>query len=450
MPANTPQKVALRQKLKRKYNENFRLRKKVNEMKKVGFHTGYKTRRKVKERKGSLRKNTKLLLDLCDKNVSFIAREIITNVINNKNSYSNDFKSFCVSLYNSGPKAYRFLRKDLKFPCVQTLKTYLQERIVTNPGVSESILKQLSVIVNTFSDRNKFCTLLLDEISLKSHLDLSTKFDSIIGLEDFGNDRRSPNLATHALCAMVRGIAKDYRQLLGFIFINKATKVKVLDNFVSETLHGVQDIGLNVIAITTDQGSNFQSYFRQKGVTPNNPIMEWNGKKIVIIPDPPHLLKSTRNCIKENIIQTPEGIVDWEHIVKTFHLCRARNFSYIPHVSYNFIFLPAFGGKMKVKAAAKVLSNSMSVAIETLCEQKYLGKESLVTASFCQNFNKLFDVINSSPNQCHRTPFHKPLSINDSNWLFLNEMICWISSFKVFKDKTMVKEKTANFKFLSG
>ena len=132
----------------------------------------------------------------------------------------------------------------------------------------------------------------------------------------------------------------------------------------------VTEAGLDLCDIKTDQGSNFSKAFKNLGCTVKNPIIKINGKNIIILPDVPHILKSTRNIIHNgNTINTAEGVVCWSHIRKTFNLNFGKSFSLIPKVTELHIYLPPFEGKMSVKLASQVFSNTMSATMYTLIEK---------------------------------------------------------------------------------
>ena len=75
--------------------------------------------------------------------------------------------------------------------------------------------------------------------------------------------------------------------------------------------------GVRVKVISCDQGSNFSSLYNLLGISVNCPYFVFNSEKIFVTPDPPHLLKSARNCLMKNRIVTSKGTASWEDIKKT-------------------------------------------------------------------------------------------------------------------------------------
>ena len=385
---------------------------------------------------------------------------IATNLMSMKEKYSDDVKEYAASFYISSPTTYRKQRKSLHLPSVDTVRRYINSKLIVKPGISDSIHFQIkSKIGSDLKPLDRPVSLMLDEISLKSRLEFDPKEQKLVGLEDFGVGKRTGRVAKYALCAMIQGIANNYKQLIGYVFSSSPTPATELRPFVFETIEKINSTGLKVVNITTDQGKNFGKFFRDLGVTQDDPFFNDFGYPIHVTADVPHLLKSARNCIYSNVMSDGEGNIHWGIIMWVFDSCTKSEYSYIPRVTLDHVDLPAFGGKMKVKFATQVLSRSMSVAIKTLLEQKLklISKEDKIeveikdaisTAEFCENFNDLFDILNSSYSQQNRTENHKPLRINSESWKRLDEIKNWLLSLKVLDSDN--EDKSNRFTFLQG
>ena len=66
------------------------------------------------------------------------------------------------------------------------------------------------------------CTISVDEMCIKSHLDYDSRKDKIIGLEDFGDGVKSNCLATSAIVIMARGIIENWKQPLAYYLVNES------------------------------------------------------------------------------------------------------------------------------------------------------------------------------------------------------------------------------------
>jgi hypothetical protein len=120
--------------------------------------------------------------------------------------YSTQLKYFALSLFSSGPKAYKFLPNVFCLPSKTSLCLWLQGFPAT-PGFNDEIFEAFASRVQTMSDRDCVCVLLIDEMSFKSYLNYDIKNDIVVGYEDLGWDSpRNSLLVTSALVFMVRGI----------------------------------------------------------------------------------------------------------------------------------------------------------------------------------------------------------------------------------------------------
>ena len=123
--------------------------------------------------------------------------------------YSLDMRLLSLSLYNSGPKAYKYLATIFCLPSKRSLTKWL-ENMKCTPGFHEETFVGLAEHFKFLKDHEKTCYLLIDEINFKSHLQYDRHNDNVVGYEDlsvFGG--RSPKLAKSALVFMLRGMSSN-------------------------------------------------------------------------------------------------------------------------------------------------------------------------------------------------------------------------------------------------
>ena len=187
---------------------------------------------------------------------------------------------------------------------------------------------------------------------------------------------RNPELATHILVLMVRGMMckADYpflwypctgfnaEQLWGVVW--KATRV-------------LEDLGLQVRAWTCDGATPNRKFFRTQeriggtyqGITYYTENKFAPGRRIYFICDVPHLLKTARNNLEnshgnqnsKSLMKNGKSI-SWAHIVSTVEEDMTRSLVRLPKVREEHIRLsPQL--RMRVGLAAQVLSDRMGKAI---------------------------------------------------------------------------------------
>lgn len=158
--------------------------------------------------------------------------------------------------------------------------------------------------------------------------------------------------------------------------------------------------GFKVLAVTCDGASPNRRLFKLhrsgKGVTykvPNPYTSE--ARFVYFISDPPHLLKTTRNCwaSKKRHLWCKGKEISWRHLKRLYQgdsgACwEAPGLSLVPKLKYEHIYLTSFS-KMRVDLAAQVLSQSVSKALEFTG-----GPEVEETAKFVDMFDKFFDCLN--------------------------------------------------------
>ena len=82
----------------------------------------------------------------------------------------------------------------------------------------------------------KVCTLLMNEMSLKSNLFYDESGDTITSFQDFGEGKQSNLLANSALVFMAWGIVESWKQPVPYYFVNEACNSDFLKDLVEENI----------------------------------------------------------------------------------------------------------------------------------------------------------------------------------------------------------------------
>ena len=119
-----------------------------------------------------------------------------------------------------------------------------------------------------------------------------------------------------------------------------------------------------------------------------------NDRFIYFISDPPHLIKTARNCLSHSgagsmrYMWNTDKYILWDHISDMFYedlncqllTCPKLTLEHIKHTPFSV---------MNVRLAAQILSTSVTTALKT-----YGPDEATRTAEYCQMFNNFFDCLN--------------------------------------------------------
>lgn len=267
----------------------------------------YRKNQKIKRLKATIKKLKKTpeealenaLSKLPDKLASFVRSQVKLHGKKKRGRrYSPEMISLAISLYHASGKAYRILQKLFILPTKSTLRRYIS-KMPTVPGFSQGAFNIIKSKVSHLTDQEKLVTLCMDEISLKTHLYYDISADKIVGLEDYGSGYRTNKVATSGLVFLVRSITGGWMQPLGYALVNGACSRDEMDSLMREAIDKLEGIGLTVVVVISDMGSNFQSLAKYLNITPSNPWFLHNNRKYFVMFDPPHLLK----CVSNNLIK---------------------------------------------------------------------------------------------------------------------------------------------------
>lgn len=109
----------------------------------------------------------------------------------------------------------------------------------------------------TMLQQDSYCILCIDGKSVKSNLVYCTGTDEIVGIENFEENKKNTSICKNALVIIARGLFYPWKQPLAFFFVESTLKAKELRTILEKYVMKLTEIGLNVVAISSDMGSNF-------------------------------------------------------------------------------------------------------------------------------------------------------------------------------------------------
>ena len=224
---------------------------------------------------------------------------------------------WCLSLKLTSSASYHALRSSnvLVLPSECILRDYTHF-VKAKPGFQSEIDKQLcrEAKLDSIPDYQKYVCLVFDEVKVKEDLVYDKHSVSLLGFVQMGdvNDHLSkfenkllettkPQLATHMLTFMVSGILSD----LEFPYVSfpcSSITGDQLYSIVWGCIRRLEACGFKVLVITCDGASTNRTFFKLHTSTTNdgayktvNPFAD-EERPIFFISDPPHLIKTVRNC----------------------------------------------------------------------------------------------------------------------------------------------------------
>lgn len=162
--------------------------------------------------------------------------------------YTPKQKSLCLAMYKQGPKSYRFNEQWCCLPTKRTLGRYSAE-LMFKSGVDSKVLAAIKNIVTEWPQKDKYCSIGWDEVSLTEHLDYCQSMDRIEGFVEMC-EPEVPMFATHALTFMVRGIAVPFKQSVGYFYTNGLSSFELVE-LVKLMIEQVSGTGNELFVITS-------------------------------------------------------------------------------------------------------------------------------------------------------------------------------------------------------
>lgn len=223
---------------------------------------------------------------------------------------------WCLNLKLMSSCTYHALRLSgfLKLPSERTLRDYTHY-FQNKPGFQDEVNQQLLEEVEKLKlpPERKYVGLLLDEMKVKEGLVYNKTTGEIVGFTNLGDVNEQllrleqggehPPVAKYVLVLMVRGIMFK----LEFSYAHFGTRGitgEVLYLIVWEAIQRLEASGLKVICITADGASANRKFFRMHHDKSDSNSFTYKARNsyssdnrwVYFISDPPHLMKTVRNC----------------------------------------------------------------------------------------------------------------------------------------------------------
>ena len=146
----------------------------------------------------------------------------------------------------------------------------------------------------------------------------------------------------------------------------------------------LKSLDLTIKGVICDQGLNNCSLFRNLGVTADKPYFHHLESEIVVMFDPPHLLKNIRNNLLKHSFFTADSVVSCD-VIKA--LCvKDQSFPLIMalKLTKKLTKISAFS-KLRVNLPAQVLSHSVATGKAFLCQTGVFPESYMTTFRFFFN-----------------------------------------------------------------
>lgn len=354
-------------------------------------------------------------------------------------TYPPEVRSFALNLNFYSPRAYKHVRETFKgfLPHERTISGWYQS-VNCGPGLTKEAFIALKGAVTEAKKSNQtlICNLSFDELAIRQQVEWNG--NSSVGYVDIGDGLQHQVKATQIIVFMVVCINRGWKIPVGFFPIISLT-AEQKKNLLMHCLSDLLDTGIEVCGVTFDGAPANLTVSKLLGceISCKNSTFhfDFRGKKVVIYPDPCHMLKLVRNCFCDMaIICTRDGNIEWRYLVSLQDLQDQEGLHLGTKLRKAHIYFSK--QKMKVRLAVQTLSKSVADAIDfcrnVLQLPEFVGSES--TTKFIRALNEAFDILNS-------------LSFKQPQW---KTPLCRENIQRVVEYASYIQEYFSNLRFSDG
>uniref|UniRef100_A0A7M5VEW6 THAP-type domain-containing protein n=1 Tax=Clytia hemisphaerica TaxID=252671 RepID=A0A7M5VEW6_9CNID len=381
---------------------------------------------------------------------------------NHQLRYHPDIIKFCLSISAKSSAAYDQLRLNSKdgsgilvLPSQRTLRNY-RNHIKPQQGFDPKIVADLTERTKKFSEREKFVSVVIDEMKVQEDLVWDRSTGKLIGFLDLGdtaiNESTISNetkLATHVMVFLVKSVMNPLSFSFATFATDTASSAQIYSLFWKCVSILEISCQLKVIATVADGASTNRRFAKmnrdQDDVKCSEVVYRTINvyapeRYIYFFADAPHLIKTSRNCLWKSgqdgsarFMWNNGFYMIWRHIKDLYKEDIEFGLQLLPHLKSDHIYLNSYS-LMRVKLATQILSETTSAALSVSGPKEAKG-----TANFCLQFDKFFDCFNVQFKRKHitsRKPFLKPYTADSEDekeierWKFLNDFLQYLKDWR--------------------
>lgn len=161
--------------------------------------------------------------------------------------------------FQCGNSGYEeLLKQNFPFPSVRTLQRRLQN-LKFDCGILDEVFHFMKIKVDSLTEIEKDCMLVLDEMAItpgKIYDASMCKYFGDVTLPEHSG------VATHVLVFLLAGVNSRWKQIVAYYFTSNTVFGSVFKEIVFTIFKEADEIGLNILSITSDMGACNQAFWR--------------------------------------------------------------------------------------------------------------------------------------------------------------------------------------------
>lgn len=250
----------------------------------------------------------------------------------------------------------------------------------------------------------------------------------VVGFCDLGNEKTFEP-ALNVLTLLVKGMYNNWKQPLAYFFVHNCCSAADLKDIIFTSLRKLKEIGLKPRLIVSDMGPSNIKLSKNLKISEETPYFTVDNEKIFYMFDPPHLIKAIRNVLYTNNFVYEGNFASWKHIEDMYNIDKTLACRLAPRLTSSHVH-PINRLKMKVSLATQTISSSVANAIGALVCLGHMNAKATETQRFIEEFDKLFDVFNSSTVTSPKK-YKRPFKAEGYQIEFLNSITTYLRNVKI-------------------
>lgn len=337
---------------------------------------------------------------------------------------------------------YDYLRRtNYPLPSYCTINRRVREFKI-DFSIFKDILQALKFKVETMPISQQYCVLSIDEIEINQGLSWDKTKQKLYGYVTLGD--RVDHLGNHILIVVCSGIKQNWKQIIAAHITDNLVDGNTIKNFLDECIRLVEETGLQVIALSSNMKTNFQSVWNEYNCYVNNDgtrknAFQSNNRNIFIVPEVYNIVKKLKAvtltstlCLPEEFLKCeglPIADVSGKYVLDLWNAeIDANNEIFtLSHLSKDDLYQDDFE-KMNIESVERFFSLRTATGLELGVQLKVLPEAALVTAKFIRIIGRWFNITASEKRKCI-------ISRNKNrNYEFLHKIIDLFQNTRIGKE----------------
>ena len=317
--------------------------------------------------------------------------------------YDKKLISLSLTLWGASPHSYNKLKQSGMILPSERLLAYYKNAVYQKPGIQPNMMRWMYMEAKKMGPNTFVGGLLLDEMNVQEDLKMCNKDGvwTLHGLKEMGGTANSVDSMLHPELALADHVLQYmYHGLSGFrmpfcYYATKQANAAQLYSMTSKCLSALAAHEFEIVYISLDGSSNNRSWIKLLMPDPLGCKMTFTSRidgsqKIVVIPDPSHVLKKIRNAAAQSdpsfkdasntfsrlLVWNGYEII-WQHWIDAYEWSKNRDLNPLSphrHLTCESIHLTTIG-KMRNNFAYETLNDRMLTLMKAYKASPHLSPQ---------------------------------------------------------------------------